>query len=99
MTAPPGSAPTTEVVAPERDREAGYCLTRTQRDAAVHLLREELPHLTGAQAWSLIRAYLLDQRDAEAGAVARVTFGEWFGVRRRARLRASDPRRDGWRQR
>jgi hypothetical protein len=89
----------TEAVAPERDREAGYCLTRTQRDAAVRLLREELPQLTGAQAWSLVRAYLLDQRDAEARAVARETFREWFGGRRRGRLRASDPRRDGWRQR
>lgn len=70
-------------------------LDLTTKRGQVAYLRENLG-VTGAQANQLIRAYLLDQRDADARAVAREEFAPWLRRRgdvifMRSKPRASSP--------
>ena len=81
MTAPPGSArsaePRVEQISAEKDTDFS---TRTGQ---MRYLVRELG-ISRPQAHALIRAYILDQRDADARSAAREEFSAWF--RRRGDL-------------
>jgi len=60
----------------ERERDTDLSTKRGQ----LRYLMSELG-VTRAQANNLIRAYILDQRDADARSAAREEFGAWLGRR------------------
>lgn len=57
---PPSSAVLNEVVAPERDREAGSHLPRKLRDEVARRFMETFPGMTGATAVRYARSMLAD---------------------------------------
>lgn len=76
------------------DRQAKDTDLATKR-GQVRYLREELG-VTGAQANALIRAYILDQRDADARRASREEFGAWLN-RRGDLIRVRGKARHAWR--
>lgn len=108
MTAPPGLAPT-EVAAPELHRAAGSHLPRTLRDDVARRFMAEFPGMSGATAVRYAKAMLADPAGFMASATANRSTGmtreqlarvmaEVPFARKRSKVRACDPRRDGWRQ-
>lgn len=74
MTAPPGTAPTTQ---PFGELITGTRLDLSTRNGQLRYLVDELG-VTRRQAQALIRAYVLDQRDADARQYVREEFGRWL---------------------